>query len=515
MAARGVAPGEPLVRVPAELGLSDAWDPARDGPDLYPGAPWGVRLAAKLLRERAEGQGGARAPWLAVLPESVPSAYFFEWEETREIQYAPLLADLDRYGLLVQDSLRSAGGAGSSAVGGASKEEWEWAMALVHSRSFAVLTSAPEVGGGGEGVVESVDGRVLMRLMVPLVDMFNHSGDLGFYTRDAAAPGPSAGAVWEAVESPGGVLELEVRGSPPPAEDLWGEEPGVSEFFMPDDNSAGEGGGAAMIEAEGESSQGFPPVDVVPTGDEIFFSYGDRPNDDFLLHYGFVPLHNPHDSVELFEGLPEALEWYTGRFLSDLGPGEVAQRRVQAEAAAEAADTAAEVGEEAAVRALRELQRVGEPGPARDPMSLLLGGRLDPRLTPVFAAMAGAELGKNLSIDIGGGAGDGEVVLDTAIDASDLLQADAAVVERCLELLNVFPTTLVEDLELLAGLPSVEQAHFSELLRHFSDGSGRPQPEGVGPGGVPWTENLYKAVAFRCHKKLVLHDAVERLGPPE
>ena len=74
---------------------------------------------------------------------------------------------------------------------------------------------------------------------------------------------------------------------------------------------------------------------------------------------------------------------------------------------------------------------------------------------------------------------------------------------------------LAHYLELLAGLPSAEQEHWSAMLCHFSDGRGRPQPEGVGPGGAPWTENLYKAVAFRCHKKLVLHDAVERLGPPE
>ena len=40
---------------------------------------------------------------------------------------------------------------------------------------------------------------------------------------------------------------------------------------------------------------------------------GERDNDDFLLHYGFVPPGNPHDSVLLFPSLGAALEWYFDR----------------------------------------------------------------------------------------------------------------------------------------------------------------------------------------------------------
>jgi hypothetical protein len=40
-------------------------------------------------------------------------------------------------------------------------------------------------------------------------------------------------------------------------------------------------------------------------------SYGERENDDFLVHYGFVPDGNPHDSVVLFaEGVEEGVEWF-------------------------------------------------------------------------------------------------------------------------------------------------------------------------------------------------------------
>ena len=88
----------------------------------------------------------------------------------------------------------------------------------------------------------------------------------------------------------------------------------------------------------------------------------------------------------------------------------------------------------------------------RDPVCMLLGGRPDPRLTPVFAVMAGAELGQDLRIAADeAGSGEGEVVLSTALDTADLEAADAAVVARCVELLEAFPTSLVDDLELLAG----------------------------------------------------------------
>lgn len=35
----------------------------------------------------------------------------------------------------------------------------------------------------------------------------------------------------------------------------------------------------------------------VREGAELLLSYGERPNDDFFIHYGFVPRANPHDEV--------------------------------------------------------------------------------------------------------------------------------------------------------------------------------------------------------------------------
>lgn len=48
---------------------------------------------------------------------------------------------------------------------------------------------------------------------------------------------------------------------------------------------------------------------------------GERHNDDFLLHYGFVPPGNPHDDVLLFPSLEAALEWYFDRAVPQVRGG--------------------------------------------------------------------------------------------------------------------------------------------------------------------------------------------------
>jgi hypothetical protein len=49
---------------------------------------------------------------------------------------------------------------------------------------------------------------------------------------------------------------------------------------------------------------------AVQEGEALQLSYGERGNDDFFCHYGFVPRANPHDAAVLFAGLQQALEWH-------------------------------------------------------------------------------------------------------------------------------------------------------------------------------------------------------------
>lgn len=48
---------------------------------------------------------------------------------------------------------------------------------------------------------------------------------------------------------------------------------------------------------------------LIPAETPLLLSYFEGSNDEFLLHYGFVPASNPHDSMQLFSNITEALEY--------------------------------------------------------------------------------------------------------------------------------------------------------------------------------------------------------------
>ena len=52
--------------------------------------------------------------------------------------------------------------------------------------------------------------------------------------------------------------------------------------------------------------------------EEVFFSYCERPNEGFLVQYGFTPTQNPHDSVTLFETPEQAANWYIPKLPPEL-----------------------------------------------------------------------------------------------------------------------------------------------------------------------------------------------------
>eukprot|EP00958_Prasinococcus_capsulatus_P016813 scaffold1883_cov396-Prasinococcus_capsulatus_cf.AAC.15 len=53
----------------------------------------------------------------------------------------------------------------------------------------------------------------------------------------------------------------------------------------------------------------------IEQGEQLYVSYGDRNSDDFLVYYGFVPDQNPFETFILFESTKEACTWYIDRFL--------------------------------------------------------------------------------------------------------------------------------------------------------------------------------------------------------
>lgn len=119
---------------------------------------------------------------------------------------------------------------------------------VVHSRTF---------GNAGP------DGTVAVRMLVPVVDMLNHAG--ARYAADATSVSRADNVAWDVV--------------------------GPSRAMT--------GGWELQLAA----------TRAIAKGEELLLSYGDRDNDDFLVHYGFVPPRNPFDGVVLFQDIEDAAEW--------------------------------------------------------------------------------------------------------------------------------------------------------------------------------------------------------------
>lgn len=99
---------------------------------VYPEAPWSVRLAAKLLREFKKGEASPWYPYLTVLPGFKPGLmHCASWEDISAIHYEPLRLEL--YNLLYSedDFFRNLT---PEATSHATQEEFRWAMGMAHSR---------------------------------------------------------------------------------------------------------------------------------------------------------------------------------------------------------------------------------------------------------------------------------------------------------------------------------------------------------------------------------------------
>ncbi|KAG2440536.1 hypothetical protein HYH02_010414 [Chlamydomonas schloesseri] len=269
-----IAAGEVVLEVPLRLALTDHPGDEESNALLYEGAPWSVRLACKLLRHKA---AGAASPWSAyvkVLPAQVPAPLeTFGWEDIQGLRYPAAEEALHAADWLRADAAEAAG---EQATGGLGVEDFNWALSVVHSRTFA--NAAP---GGGVGV----------RMLVPLIDMMNHAGDEAELLSPSAVAGGGGGG------AEGGDLEGLGLGGPVVARD------NVRWDLLPPGRS-GSGGWAMAVSA----------TRPLAPGQELMLSYGERSNDDFFLHYGFVPRANPHDDAVLWPDLEAALEWHYSRF---------------------------------------------------------------------------------------------------------------------------------------------------------------------------------------------------------
>lgn len=75
------------MRVPLRLAITDQLDEGDSSSSAEAEQPWSVRLAGRLLRLAAQGGACPWAPYLAVLPQAVPSPLTaFSWEDVQAVE---------------------------------------------------------------------------------------------------------------------------------------------------------------------------------------------------------------------------------------------------------------------------------------------------------------------------------------------------------------------------------------------------------------------------------------------
>ncbi|PRW44382.1 Histone-lysine N-methyltransferase setd3 [Chlorella sorokiniana] len=336
VALQPIPSGQVVMRIPLRLAITDQVDDDDDADAQQAQQaqqerelPWSVRLAGRLLAKAAEGDACPWAPYLAVLPQQVPSPLTaFSWEDVQALEYQPMLRQLEHTTWLASSAGQQPGGSRFS------REQWDWALSVVHSRTFG----APGPAGG-----------VGVRMLVPLVDMLNHAGDFILSppgSSNSAEGGPSV----QAFEN----VRWDLRAPAGP---------------------------------EGEWAMEVAATRDISAGEEVLLSYGERGNDDFLLHYGFVPPRNPHDDVTLFTDIESAIDWWMDTFLP---LGALPPERLQA--AINSAYTSAEEQDSSAMAAERVLAAAPEAEAeiiraelAR--IKLSAGGMVDGRLLAAFRSL--------------------------------------------------------------------------------------------------------------------------------
>ncbi|XP_009768042.1 uncharacterized protein [Nicotiana sylvestris] len=196
---------------------------------------WAMKLGLKLLQERAK-KGSFWWPYISNLPETYTVPIFFPGEDIKNLQYAPLLYQVNKrcrflleFDKILKHELENLkpddhpfGGqhVDSSALG--------WAMSAVSSRAFRLYGSKRPDGT-----------RSNVPMMLPLIDMCNHSFD------------PNAEIVQEEENRNRNMLVKVVAGR------------------------------------------------QIKQNDPFLLNYGCLSNDLFLLDYGFVIPSNPYDCIEL------------------------------------------------------------------------------------------------------------------------------------------------------------------------------------------------------------------------
>ena len=340
-ALKKLSKGQQLLIVPLRLAIfDDPSDPENLANAPYEGAPWSIRLAWKLIKLKEDGESCPWWSYLASLPSTAVDGPLttWSWGSVDALRvYRPMARQID-YALWLSSSawssIRSAtsmaqqrgdeGGSKAAPKASVGRSRFEWALSVVHSRTFG---TAGRRGGVGA------------RMLVPFVDMLNHGGDIA--TSCLGDPDPTT---------------------------------------FPMDNVRWD----IVTKLGGEPLMVLTATRDIDPGEELLLSYGERSNDEWVLHYGFVPPRNPHDDVVIFDTIEDAIDWYLEKYIPKgvLAPEALQKSILNAYAASQQEEDGM-----TGVKANDHQEESEALRAERDSIKLLSGGRVDGRVAAAFAAL--------------------------------------------------------------------------------------------------------------------------------
>lgn len=242
--------GQFLCQVPSDCALALS-DPNKNGEDAPTVAHTGSNFVTMYLQQ--ENMKKAFAPYLDSLPTKESSQYsptpdYFNDEEIDLLEFPRLVRQTKERKANIQEV---------AAAAGLSQEELQFATWLVASRSFSFSMTDPNEEGSddlaldekGQIITKGGDNKTKIRVMVPFVDMVNHSSD-----------------------QPNAKLTI-------------------------------------IDPEKDESMFALEATRPIPQGKEIVISYGTSVESsvELLLNYGFVPSSNPIDQFMLQKGGDEVI----------------------------------------------------------------------------------------------------------------------------------------------------------------------------------------------------------------
>lgn len=253
-------------------------------------------------------------------------------------------------------------------------------------------------------------------------------------------------------------------------------------------------------------------------GEEVTVSYGDRPNDDFLGYYGFLPASNAHDLAEVFDDVEHAAEWWLANVegMDEADEGTEARAEQAVERGLEAArEIPVDERPYMPTRSSGGGGLMGDEGGA--PCWVQTRGRADPAVLATFVSLFASHpcgvglVPEHFEAPLRG--------LPEGSPERALGAAKLAVAWRCQEVEGEVPglgnTTLERDLRTLGGAFHVSAVNGAldpaSVPLKKSQKQRKHEKADAGVGGekpAPLAPELELAVRFRAAKKALLREAM-------